>query len=80
MLITLKLPFQGRKKYQGVLHSTESDTAWQLVFSDGKVEQVLDFAFDEVRDARLVPVLDFKGRRKAAPVAPAETTDGGQQE
>ena len=82
--ITLKLPFQGRKKYQGALQaaaSTEGEGAhWQLVFHDGKVDQVLDFAFDEVREARLVPVLDFKGRRKTAPVAPADSTDGGQQE
>ena len=29
--------------------------------------RALDFSLDEVRDARLVPVLDFKGRRFAAP-------------
>jgi ribosome maturation factor RimP len=78
--ITLKLPFQGRKKYQGTLLAAEGgEGGWRLVFTEGKVEQALDFAFDEVREARLVPVLDFKGRRKAAP-APADTTDGGQQE
>jgi ribosome maturation factor RimP len=33
------------------------------VFNDGKGDQVLDFALDEVREARLVPVVDFKGRR-----------------
>ncbi|MBK7615861.1 MAG: ribosome maturation factor RimP [Vitreoscilla sp.] len=84
VLITLKLPFQGRKKYQGLLQSTGSGTAWQLVFSDDKVEQVLDFAFDEVREARLVPVLDFKGRRgkgdPAASKVPADTVDGGPEE
>lgn len=78
--ITLKLPFQGRKKYQGTLQASEAG-GWQLVFSDGKVEQVLDFAFDEVREARLVPVLDFKGRRGkgtlAAPKVSADTVDGG---
>lgn len=83
--ITLKLPFQGRKKYEGLLQATESGEGWQLVFNDGKADQVLDFSLDEVREARLVPVLDFKGRRtKAAPAAqPApgdETNDGGQQE
>ena len=31
------------------------------------VEQALDFSLDEVREARLVPVVDFKGRRFAAP-------------
>lgn len=81
--ITLKLPFQGRKKFQGTLHPAHEGSGWQLVFNDGKVDQVLDFAFDEVREARLVPVLDFKGRRgKGAPAtqSPAGETDGGQQQ
>ena len=88
--ITLKLPFQGRKKYQGTLQAVEAGpeaepgTGWQLVFNDGKVDQVLDFAFDEVREARLVPVLDFKGRRgKGAPAASqdaADMVDGGPEE
>jgi ribosome maturation factor RimP len=30
-------------------------------------DQALDFSLDEVREARLVPVVDFKGRRFAAP-------------
>ena len=85
VLITLKLPFQGRKKFQGLLQSAEAGEGWQLIFNDGKVDQVLDFAFDEVREARLVPVLDFKGRRgKGAPVAPQAAgghhADGGQEE
>jgi ribosome maturation factor RimP len=84
VLITLKLPFQGRKKYEGTLLAAETGDGWQLVFHDGKVDQVLDFAFDEVREARLVPVLDFKGRRgKGAPAAPqaaADTVDGGPEE
>ncbi|HEX5688278.1 MAG TPA: ribosome maturation factor RimP [Ideonella sp.] len=87
VLITLKLPFQGRKKFQGTLHAaTEGDNAgsgWQLIFNDGKVDQVLDFAFDEVREARLVPVLNFKGRRgKGAPASEqsAGETDGGQEQ
>ena len=45
-------------------------------------QQVMDFELDEVRDACLVPVVDFKGRRgqpdDAAPVAQTENTDGGQ--
>lgn len=91
VLITLKLPFQGRKKFQGLLQSAEpaesglAGEGWQLVFNDGKVDQVLDFAFDEVREARLVPVLDFKGRRgKGTQVAPqgagGHHADGGQEE
>jgi ribosome maturation factor RimP len=63
--LTLKMPFQGRKKYQGVLHA-QGDTGWRVVFTDGKVEKALDFSLDEVRDARLVPVVDFKGRRFAS--------------
>jgi ribosome maturation factor RimP len=59
------------------------------VFKDGKAEQVLGFRFDEVREARLVPVVDFKGRKNrsisgegeqagAAPAtAPVPGTDGG---
>lgn len=72
--VTLKLPFQGRKKYRGVLRALDqavvvdaasADPAWRLVFSDGKAEQALDFSLQEVREARLVPVVDFKGRRFA---------------
>jgi ribosome maturation factor RimP len=72
--VTLKLPFQGRKKYRGVLQALDqaavvdaasADPAWRLVFSDGKLEQALDFSLQEVREARLVPVVDFKGRRFA---------------
>jgi len=64
--LTLKLAFQGKKKYRGLL-SAEGE-GWRLVFNDGKADQALDFSLDEVRDARLVPVIDFKGRR-AKPAA-----------
>ncbi len=81
--LTLKLPFQGRKVFKGVLGAAEPaeaiPAAWQLVFNDGKNDQVLAFALDEVREARLVPVLDFKGRQGkktgATPVTPV-TSDG----
>ncbi len=95
--VTLKTPFQGRKAWQGVLVRAESATAenadavsgWNLVFQVGKTEQVLGFKFEEVRDARLVPVVDFKGRKSrndsedsgaagATPdAAAAPGTDGG---
>jgi ribosome maturation factor RimP len=70
--LTLKLPFNGRKKYRGLLQGDAAD-GWHLVFNDGKVDQVLDFSLEEVREARLVPVVNFKGRAAAAParVAPA---------
>jgi ribosome maturation factor RimP len=61
--LTLKLPFQGRKVWKGLLQ--RADAGWSLVFSDGKEEHVFGFSFDEVREARLVPVVDFKGRRKS---------------
>jgi ribosome maturation factor RimP len=59
--VTLKIPFQGRKTFKGVLARAEA--GWSLVFNDGKQDQVLAFALDEVREARLVPVVDFKGRQ-----------------
>ena len=86
--LTLKMPFQGRKKYSGVLQEQAAEGAqWRIVFTDGKAEQALDFSLEEVREARLVPVVDFKGRRfAAAPVAPASEEPqadeevGGQKE
>jgi ribosome maturation factor RimP len=62
--LTLKLAFQGRKKYKGLL-SAEGE-GWRLVFADDKgVEQALDFSLEEVKDARLVPAFSFKGRNAA---------------
>ena len=60
--ITLKQPFEKRKNWQGVLTAGESG-AWSLVFKVGKTEQVLGFTLQEVREARLVPVVNFKGRQ-----------------
>ncbi len=78
--ITLKLAFQNRKKYRGVL--APQGEGWRLVFHDGRQEQALDFSLDEVREARLVPVVDFKGRRRGSaqphPSGGAQE-DGGQE-
>lgn len=63
--IVLKAPFEGRKSWQGVLgkaQGSDSGEGWTLVFKNGKTEQVLGFTFPEVREARLVPVVNFKGR------------------
>lgn len=60
--VVLKAPFEGRKTWQGVLGKAQGD-GWTLVFMNGKTEQVLGFTFSEVREARLVPVVDFKGRK-----------------
>lgn len=60
--VTLKQPFQGRKIFKGLLG--RGDAGWTLVFDEGKNgQQVLGFGLDEVREARLVPVVDFKGRK-----------------
>ena len=48
---------------------------------DAGSEQALDFTFDEVREARLVPVVDFKGRRFAAPpVVPVDAVETDRNE
>ncbi|MDH4060119.1 MAG: ribosome maturation factor RimP [Aquincola sp.] len=68
--LTLKLPFQGRKKFKGVLAAREG--GWRLTMepqAKGAPEQALDFAFGEVREARLVPVVNFKGRQAVQPAA-----------
>jgi ribosome maturation factor RimP len=103
--LTLKLPFQGRKKYAGLLMAGDQEGAWALqlvaptavaakgsraakrrvtsaaaVASDATPEQVLNFMLDEVRDARLVPVVDFKGRGGRAQPEPAAQISGGHQE
>jgi ribosome maturation factor RimP len=60
--LTLKAPLAGRKHFRGRLQAgSEGSGDWGVVFHDGKAEQLLGFALDEVREARLVPVLDFKG-------------------
>ncbi len=99
--LTLKEPFQGRKRFRGALRS--NGDAWRLVLTPQAVppatakkaakagaaaadaEQALDFSLDEVREAHLVPVVDFKGRRHAAPATsaagsapPAQAMDGGR--
>lgn len=72
----------NRKKFRGTLEKTGA--GWQIVWSDtpplkpgqrvSKKKpppplQALGFVLDEIREARLAPVVDFKGRRKSAPVA-----------
>jgi ribosome maturation factor RimP len=66
--VSLKAIFQGRRKYRGVLQPQPKaggvQPGWRLIFKDEReVEQALDFRLGEVKEARLVPVLDFKGRR-----------------
>lgn len=86
--IQLKEPFLGRRKFKGVLMSQVSPEGegaappqagegpmWQLMFQEHAASQVLGFSFHELREARLVPVVDFKGRRFAAPPAEPNNED-----
>ncbi len=69
--VTLKVAFQGRKKYKGLL-AAEGE-GWRLVFADDKgAEQAFDFSLEEVRDARLVPSVSFK-----KPASPGAKTPAG---
>jgi len=63
--ITLRVALQNRKKFRGRLTVGEPEEPgrWGLVFGDSGQEQVLNFKLDEIREARLVPVIDFKGRQ-----------------
>ncbi len=69
----------NRKKFRGQLARAASGSGWQISWTDEpapakpgqKVSrkkesppvQVLGFSLDELREARLAPVVDFKGRR-----------------
>ena len=97
--ITLKQAFKGRKKFSGELQALgegwrlvldapravrAAKRAVAAAAVGAETDQALDFSLDEVREARLVPVVDFKGRRFAAPEAaadaalPDERNDGGR--
>lgn len=86
--LTLKRPFQGRKKYQGLLRvgpeeqvqADDSPGGFELIFRDGGEDKVLGFVLDEVRDARLVPVVDFKKGRKRAEIVPVGLEGAGAGE
>jgi len=73
--LTLKEAFKGRKNYRGQLLALPD--GWRLALTGDKSEQALDFQLDEVREARLVPVLNFKGRGSKLPGA-NKTADLGR--
>jgi len=113
--ISLKAPFQGRKKFSGILCQSqdadpaliESGQAWGLVLKAPdadkplsktaakklakeqakgiaqaqEVDEVLGFTLDEIREARLVPEVSFKGRsgRAATPAAGDVAVDEAQE-
>jgi len=68
----------NRKKFRGTLERAASGAGWQIVWTDEPPtkpgqrvsknrapapQQVLGFTLDELREARLAPVVDFKGRK-----------------
>ncbi len=76
--LVLRQALAGRKRFRGTVDAREG--GWRLVFKDdGKPEQALDFTLDEVREAHLVPVIDFKGRG-AARTAPTTTEPAAAQD
>jgi len=79
--LSLKLPFKGRKKYRGQL--LPRDDGWRLVLEEGggadSGHRALDFTVDEVREAHLVPVVDFKGRRFAPQQEAGAAPDTGKR-
>ena len=67
-----------RKKFRGTLERTEQGAGWQITWRDEpqvkpgqRVSkkraqpplQALGFTLDELREARLAPIVDFKGRQ-----------------
>ena len=70
-----------RKKFRGTLQAGAEPGQWQISWRDEPATkpgarvsrkkepaplQVLGFRLDELKEARLAPIVDFKGRRQAA--------------
>lgn len=81
----------NRKKFRGTLEATAEAGQWQIVWSDAPAPkpgarvskkrapvpmQAMQFTLDEIREARLAPIVDFKGRKSPAPAtaAPDDST------
>lgn len=70
--LTLKLPFKGRKHWRGTL--ARGAQGYTLALPPGSSAAAgegggeLVFTLEEVREARLVPVIDFKGRARGTGV------------
>jgi ribosome maturation factor RimP len=70
--LTLKAPFQGRRHWRGALERRSAGWALVLPVAKGAAGgdgAELDFALDEVREVRLVPVVDFKRGARTAGAA-----------
>jgi ribosome maturation factor RimP len=70
----------NRRKFRGTLEQAPGGNGWQVTWSDEpepvpgkKVSKkkevpplhVLGFTLDEIKEARLAPIVDFKGRKRA---------------
>ena len=77
----------SRKKFRGTLERAEDGQAWMLVWSDAPEAkpgarvskkrvpppaQALNFELSDVQQARLAPIVNFKGRQTSAPGHAAE--------
>lgn len=71
---------QGESAVVAAEAAAEPVAEFELMFQDGKEDKVLGFALDEVREARLVPVLDFKGRKRREAADAAAQEPGGLEE
>jgi ribosome maturation factor RimP len=68
--LTLRQAFGGRKHWKGTLQPAAEEGRWSLHVEAENAREAgseLVFALDEVRDARLVPVIDFRRGRGKAP-------------
>jgi len=70
----------NRRKFRGTLERAPDGKSWQITWSDEAEPapgvrvskkkdpaplQVLGFTLDELKEARLAPIVDFKGRKRA---------------
>jgi ribosome maturation factor RimP len=80
----------NRKKFRGTLEQGTEPDAWQIVWSDAppvkpgvRVSkkrppvpmQAMQFTLSEIREARLAPIVDFKGRKPSGVPAVPPATD-----
>ena len=71
--------YANRKKFRGTLERAADGISWQIVWSDAPARkpgarvskhakpqalQALGFVWDEIREARLADIVDFKGRQR----------------
>ncbi len=77
----------NRKKFRGTLERADDGVSWQVVWSDAPARKpgariskkappvpvhALGFTLDEIREARLAPIVNFKGRAAGLAADPQE--------